>query len=52
MDSQVFGDHHGSKTNDSYSKHSFQPNYIAKAEYLNFWAAYFLYLNAKKAVSL
>ena len=36
MDSQVFGDHHGSKTNDSYSEHTFQTNYTAKAEYLTF----------------
>ena len=40
MDSQVFGDHHGSKTNDSYSEHTFQQNYTAKAEYLTFWVAY------------
>ena len=36
MDSQVFGDHHGSKTNDSYSEPTLQPNYTAKAEYLTF----------------
>ena len=36
MDSQVFGDHHGSETNDSYSECTFKPNYIAKAEYLTF----------------
>ena len=36
MDSQVFGDHHGSKTNDSYSKRTFQPIDTAKAVYLTF----------------
>ena len=36
MNLQVFGDHHGSKTNVSYSEHTFQPNYAAKAEYLTF----------------
>ena len=32
MDSQVFGDHHGSEPNVSYSEHTFQSNYTAKAE--------------------
>ena len=32
MDSQVFGDHHGSKTNNSYSECTFQSNCTAKAE--------------------
>ena len=36
MDSQVFGDHHGSETNVSYSEHTFQSNYTAKADYLTF----------------
>ena len=37
MDLQVFGDRHGSKTNDSYSEHKFQPIDTAKAEYLTFY---------------
>ena len=32
MDSQVFGDHHGSKTNNSYLECTFESNYTAKAE--------------------
>ena len=36
MDSQVFGDHLGSKINDSFSERTFQSNYTAKAEYLTF----------------
>ena len=36
MDSQVFGDHHGSETIDSYSGCIFQLNYTAKADYLTF----------------
>ena len=36
MDSQVFGDLHGSETNVSYSEHTFQSNYTAKADYLTF----------------
>ena len=36
MDSHVFGDNHGSKTNDSYSECTFQPIDTAKAEYLTF----------------
>ena len=32
MDSQVFGDHHGSKTNNSYLECTFESNCTAKAE--------------------
>ena len=52
MDSHVFGDNHGSKTNDSYSERTFQPIDTAKAEYLTFWVAYCIYLSTEKLMAL